>query len=221
MTFSLEPSVWPLLWKATLETLWMVLPAALLGQLFGTLLGVGLVLTRPNGLTPIPALFRVLDALVNIGRSFPFIILMIVLIPLTRLLVGTSIGSTAAIVPLAVAAIPFLARLVEGSLREVPSGVTEAARVMGASTAQIVTKVMLPEALPSLIHAFTVLVISLIGYSAVAGAIGAGGLGDLAIRYGYQRFDTPTMLVTVVVLLLMVQLVQWLGDWAEHRADHR
>lgn len=218
---TLDPSVWPMLWKATLETLWMVIPAALLGQLFGTLIGVGLTLTRPGGLTPKPALFRILDAVVNAGRSFPFIILMIVLIPLTRALVGTSIGSTAAIVPLAVAAIPFLARLVEGALREVPTGVTEAARVMGASTSQIVTKVMLPEARPSLIHGFTVLVISLIGYSAVAGAIGAGGLGDLAIRYGYQRFDTPTLLVTVLALLLMVQLVQWLGDLAEHRADHR
>ncbi|GHG06759.1 ABC transporter permease [Deinococcus piscis] len=218
---TLDPTVWPLLWKATLETLWMVLPSALLGQLLGTALGVWLTLTRPGGLTPNPALFRVLDAVVNIGRSFPFIILMIVLIPLTRLLVGTSIGSTAAIVPLTVAAVPFLARLVEGSLREVPAGVTEAARAMGATTSQIVTKVLLPEALPGLLHAFTVLVISLLGYSAVAGAIGAGGLGDLAIRYGYHRFDTATMTVTVAVLLLLVQLVQWLGDRAEHRADHR
>ncbi|MDO4264258.1 MAG: methionine ABC transporter permease [Deinococcus sp.] len=218
---TLDPAVWPLLWKATLETLWMVIPSALLGQLLGTALGVWLTLTRPGGLTPNPALFRVLDAIVNVGRSFPFIILMIVLIPLTRALVGTSIGSTAAIVPLTVAAVPFLARLVEGSLREVPAGVTEAARAMGASTGQIVNKVLLPEALPGLLHAFTVLVISLLGYSAVAGAIGAGGLGDLAIRYGYHRFDTVTMTVTVVALLLLVQLVQWLGDRAEHRADHR
>ncbi|MCY1704028.1 methionine ABC transporter permease [Deinococcus sp. SL84] len=218
---TLDPAVWPLLWKATLETLWMVVPSALLGQLLGTALGVWLTLTRPGGLTPNPALFRVLDAVVNVGRSFPFIILMIVLIPLTRALVGTSIGSTAAIVPLTVAAVPFLARLVEGSLREVPSGVTEAARAMGATTGQIVTKVLLPEALPGLLHAFTVLVISLLGYSAVAGAIGAGGLGDLAIRYGYHRFDTATMTVTVVALLLIVQLVQWLGDRAEHHADHR
>lgn len=218
---TLDPAVWPLLWKATLETLWMVVPSALLGQLLGTALGVWLTLTRPGGLTPNPALFRVLDAIVNVGRSFPFIILMIVLIPLTRALVGTSIGSTAAIVPLTVAAVPFLARLVEGSLREVPSGVTEAARAMGATTGQIVTKVLLPEALPGLLHAFTVLVISLLGYSAVAGAIGAGGLGDLAIRYGYHRFDTATMTVTVVALLLIVQLVQWLGDRAEHHADHR
>ncbi|ADY27156.1 ABC-type transporter, integral membrane subunit (plasmid) [Deinococcus proteolyticus MRP] len=218
---TLDAAVWPLLWKATLETLWMVVPSALLGQLLGTALGVWLTLTRPGGLTPNPALFRVLDAVVNVGRSFPFIILMIVLIPLTRALVGTSIGSTAAIVPLTVAAVPFLARLVEGSLREVPSGVTEAARAMGATTGQIVTKVLLPEALPGLLHAFTVLVISLLGYSAVAGAIGAGGLGDLAIRYGYHRFDTATMTVTVVALLLIVQLVQWLGDRAEHHADHR
>lgn len=218
---TLDPAVWPLLWKATLETLWMVIPSALLGQLLGTALGVWLTLTRPGGLTPNPALFRVLDAAVNIGRSYPFIILMIVLIPLTRALVGTSIGSTAALVPLTVAAVPFLARLVEGSLREVPTGVTEAARAMGATTGQIVTKVLLPEALPGLLHAFTVLIISLLGYSAVAGAIGAGGLGDLAIRYGYHRFDTATMTVTVLALLLLVQLVQWLGDRAAHRADHR
>ena len=218
---TISPAIWPLLWKATLETLWMVVPAAVLGQLLGTALGVALTLTRPGGLRPSPALYRMLDTIVNIGRSFPFIILMILLIPLTRALVGTSIGSTAAIVPLTVSAVPFLARLVEGSLREIPAGVSEAARVMGATTGQIVTRVLLPEALPGLIHSFTVLVISLIGYSAVAGAIGAGGLGDLAIRYGYQRFDTATMLITVLVLLVIVQLVQWLGDWAERRTDHR
>ena len=218
---NITPETWSLLGEATLQTLWMVIPSALLGQLFGTIIGVALVLARPSGLRPNPTVFRVLDTVVNAGRSFPFIILMIVLIPLSRLLVGTSIGSTAAIVPLSIAAIPFLARLVEGALREVPAGTAEAAKAMGASTWQIVSKVLLPEALPGLIHAFTVLLISLIGYSAVAGAIGAGGLGDLAIRYGYHRFDTQMMVITVVALLLIVQLVQWAGNRAEHAADHR
>ncbi|WP_104992126.1 methionine ABC transporter permease [Deinococcus sp. NW-56] len=211
----------PLLWQATLETLWMVLPSALIAQLLGTALGVALTLTRPGGLRPQPLAHRVLDAAVNVGRSLPFIILLVLLIPLTRLITGTSIGSTAATVPLTVAAIPFVARLVEGALRDVPPGVTEAARVVGATTGQIVGKVLLPEARPALIHGFTVMLVSLIGYSAMAGAIGGGGLGDLAIRYGYQRFETDVMVATVLLLLVLVQGVQWLGDRAARRADHR
>lgn len=211
----------PLLWQGTLETLWMVLPAALIAELLGIALGVLLTLTRPGGLKPNPALYRVLDAAVNIGRSLPFIILLVLLIPLTRLVTGTSIGSTAAIVPLTISAIPFVARLVDGALRDVPHGVSEAAQAMGASTGQIVGKVLLPEARPALIHSFTVMLVSLIGYSAMAGAIGGGGLGDLAIRYGYQRFETEVMIATVLVLLLLVQGAQWLGDRAADRADHR
>lgn len=211
----------PLLWQATLETLLMVLPSALIAQLLGTLLGVALTLTRPGGLRPQPLTFRVLDTLVNVGRSLPFIILLVLLIPLTRLITGTSIGSTAATVPLTVAAIPFVARLVGGALHDVPPGVIEAARAMGARTGQIVWKVLLPEARPALIHTFTVMLVSLIGYSAMAGAIGGGGLGDLAIRYGYQRFETDVMFATVVLLLVLVQGVQWLGDRAARRADHR
>ena len=211
----------PLLWQGTLETLWMVLPAALIAEVLGVALGVLLTLTRPGGLQANGVVFRVLDALVNIGRSLPFIILLVLLIPLTRLVTGTSIGSTAAIVPLTIAAIPFVARLVDGALRDVPHGVTEAARAMGASTAQVVGKVLLPEARPALIHSFTVMLVSLIGYSAMAGAIGGGGLGDLAIRYGYQRFETGVMIATVLVLLLLVQGAQWLGDRAAARADHR
>ncbi|AAF10929.1 methionine ABC transporter permease [Deinococcus radiodurans] len=211
----------PLLWQGTLETLWMVLPAALIAEVLGVALGVLLTLTRPGGLKANGVVFRVLDALVNIGRSLPFIILLVLLIPLTRLVTGTSIGSTAAIVPLTIAAIPFVARLVDGALRDVPHGVTEAARAMGASTAQVVGKVLLPEARPALIHSFTVMFVSLIGYSAMAGAIGGGGLGDLAIRYGYQRFETGVMIATVLVLLLLVQGAQWLGDRAAARADHR
>lgn len=211
----------PLLGQATLETLWMVLPSALIAQLLGTALGVALTLTRPGGLRPRPLLFRGLDAVINVGRSLPFIILLVVLIPFTRLVTGTSIGSAAAIVPLTVAAVPFVARLVEGALRDVPPGVIEAARVVGATTGQIVGKVLLPEARPALIHGFTVTLVSLIGYSAMAGAIGGGGLGDLAIRYGYQRFETDVMVATVLLLLVLVQGVQWLGDRAARRADHR
>ena len=211
----------PLLWQGTLETLWMVLPAALVAEVLGVALGALLTLTRPGGLKPQGVIFRVLDALVNIGRSLPFIILLVLLIPLTRLLTGTSIGPGAATVPLTIAAIPFVARLVDGALQGVPHGVTEAARAMGASTAQIVFKVLLPEARPALIHAFTVMLVTLIGYSAMAGAIGGGGLGDLAIRYGYQRFETDVMFATVLVLLLLVQGAQWLGDRAAARADHR
>ena len=211
----------PLLWQGTLETLWMVLPAALIAEVLGVALGVLLTLTRPGGLKANGAVFGVLDALVNVGRSLPFIILLVLLIPLTRLITGTSIGSTAAIVPLTITAIPFVARLVDGALQGVPHGVTEAARAMGATTGQVVSKVLLPEARPALIHSFTVMLVSLIGYSAMAGAIGGGGLGDLAIRYGYQRFETGVMIATVLVLLLLVQGAQWLGDRAAARADHR
>ena len=213
--------LWPLLRQGTLETLLMVAPAALIAEGLGLALGVLLTLTRPGGLQPNAVVHRVLDAAVNIGRSLPFIILLVVLIPVTRLLTGTSIGSVAAIVPLTVAAIPFVARLVDGALRDVPAGVTEAARAMGASNAQIVRKVLLPEARPGLIHSFTVMLVSLVGSSAMAGAIGGGGLGDLAIRYGSQRFETAVLIATVVVLLLLVQSLQWLGDRAAARADHR
>lgn len=215
------PEIWPLLRQAGIETLQMVLPAALIAEGLGLALGTLLTLTRPGGLKPNLPLNRLLDALVNIGRSLPFIILMVLLIPFTRWVTGTSIGSVAATVPLTVAAIPFVARLVDGALRDIPGGVIEAARAMGASTPQIVAKVLLPEARAGLIHSFTVMLVSLIGYSAMAGAIGGGGLGDLAIRYGYQRFETGVMVVTVLVLLLVVQGVQWVGDWAAARVDHR
>lgn len=210
-----------LLWQATLETLLMVFPAALLAQFFGLILGILLQLTRSGGLKPQRVVYLILDAVVNIGRSLPFIILLVLLIPVTRLITGTSIGSRAAIVPLTVAAIPFVARLVDGAFRDLPQGVTEAAQAMGANTRQIILKVWIPESLPALIHGFTVMLVSLIGYSAMAGAIGGGGLGDLAIRYGYQRFETEIMALTVVVLLILVQVVQWLGDRFVRRVDHR
>ncbi|WP_110887204.1 methionine ABC transporter permease [Deinococcus yavapaiensis] len=210
-----------LLVQGTLETLGMVVPSALVAQLLGTLLGVLLVITRPGHLKPNAPLHRVLGLVMNVGRSLPFIILLVVLIPFTRLVTGTSIGSTAAIVPLTVAAIPFVARLVESALLEVPNGVLEAVRVMGARNGQIIFKVLLPEARSALVLGFTVMTISLVGYSAMAGAIGGGGLGDLAIRYGYQRFETTVMIATVVILVVLVQALQLLGDFVARKLDHR
>lgn len=201
-----------LLGPATLETLWMVLPSALGAMLLGLPLGVLLVVLAPGQVAENRPLHQVLSWIVNAGRSFPFIILMVAVIPFTRALVGTTIGTAAAIVPLTIGAIPFVARLAESSLLEVDAGLVEAALAMGATPLQIVRKVLLPEALPSLVLGSTLTVITLVGYSAMAGAIGGGGLGDLAIRYGYMRFQTDVMVVTVVVLIILVQLLQVLGD---------
>ncbi|SEG15450.1 D-methionine transport system permease protein [Thermomonospora echinospora] len=211
----------PLLRDATLETLQMTLWSAVLTAVGGLLLGVLLVLTERGGLLPVPPLNKVLGAVVNVGRSLPFIILMVAILPMTRAIVGTTIGTTAAIVPLTVAAVPFYARLVETSLREVDPGVIAAARAMGASRRQIVGKVLLREARPGLVAGLTITVIALVGYSAMAGAIGGGGLGDLAVRYGYQRFETGVMVATVVLLVGLVQLVQTLGDLVARRLTHR
>ena len=211
----------PVLQQATWETAYMVGVATLLTVLGGIPLGVFLVVSSPGHLRPAPALNRVLGWVVNIGRSFPFIILLVAVIPLTRALVGTTIGATAAIVPLTLGAVPFYARIVETALREVDRGRVEAALAMGSSTATVVRKVLLPEALPGLVGGLAVTVIALIGYSAMAGAVGGGGLGDLAIRYGYQRFETDVMLVTVVLLVVLVQLVQTVGDAVVRRVDHR
>ncbi|HEY9738244.1 MAG TPA: methionine ABC transporter permease [Trichocoleus sp.] len=200
------------LWTATLETFYMVAVSAVLAAVLGLPLGLLLVVTSPKGFVPRPALYQVLGAVVNAGRSLPFIILLVAIIPLTRLIVGTTIGSTAALVPLTLSAIPFYARVAETSLLEVDKGLVEAAESMGCSYWQIMRKVLIPEALPSLVLGLTIMVISLIGYSAMAGVVGGGGLGDLAIRYGYQRFDTRVMLITVVLLMVLVQGVQWLGD---------
>ncbi|REE95446.1 methionine ABC transporter permease [Thermomonospora umbrina] len=211
----------PLLRTATVETLQMTVWSAALSGLGGVLLGVLLVLTERGGLLPAPPVNKVLGAVVNVGRSLPFIILMVAILPFTRAVVGTTIGTDAAIVPLTVAAIPFYARLVETSLREVDPGVVAAAQAMGASRWQIVGKVLLREARPGLVAGLTVTVIALIGYSAMAGTIGGGGLGDLADRYGYQRFETGVMVATVVVLIVIVQLVQMLGDLLARRLSHR
>jgi D-methionine transport system permease protein len=210
-----------LLPNALWETAQMVAVSSVVALAAGVPLGVLLVATDCGGIAPSAAVNRVLGAIVNATRSVPFIILMVAIIPLTRLVAHTSIGTTAAMVPLSVAAIPFLGRLVEAALREVPRSLVEAARAMGASPLQIVAKVLLPEALPAIVSGFTITVISLIGYSAIAGAIGAGGLGALGVQYGYERFDTPVMVATVAVLILLVQLIQYLGDRLSRRLSHR
>lgn len=178
-------------------------------------------ITKADGILANPWLQRILGVVVNVGRSVPFIILLVAIIPFTRLIVGTSIGTVAAIVPLTVGAIPFVARLVEGALLEVPSGLVEAAQAMGARPLQIVNKVLLPEALPGIVNAITITLVALVNYSAMAGAIGGGGLGDVGIRYGYQRFDPLVMLVTVVILVVLVQLIQSVGEHLVRRVDHR
>ncbi|HWQ46399.1 MAG TPA: methionine ABC transporter permease [Longilinea sp.] len=209
----MDLSIWlPNLWQACVDTLYMVGIATLFTVAFGLPLGVLLVITDKNGLLPVPALHQVTGFIVNITRSLPFIILLVVIIPFTRAVVGTTIGATAAIVPLSLAAIPFFGRVAETALREVDRGVVEAAQAMGCSIWQIILKVMIPEALPSLILGTALTIISLISYSAMAGAIGGGGLGDLAIRYGYQRFETGIMVATVVLLIILVQGIQYLGN---------
>jgi len=209
------------LFDSLTDTLLMVGTASLVALLLGTALGVVLFATTERGLWRQPVVSRSLGALVNATRSTPFIILMVAIIPFTRLIAGTSIGTGAAIVPLAVAAVPFFARLVESALREVDRGLIEAAQAMGATPRQILGKVLLPEALPSLLRGLTLTIISLIGYSAMAGAVGGGGLGDLGIRYGYQRFNPTVMLAVVLVLIVLVQLVQSLGDFAARRLQKK
>ncbi len=195
----------------------MVGVATLFTILLGLPLGVLLVITDRGQIWASPSLNRALAAIVNVGRSLPFIILLVAIIPLTRLIVGTSIGSTAAIVPLTIAAIPFFARVVETALREVDRGLIEAAQSMGATNWHIISKVLLPEAMPSLVLGLTITVIGLLGYSAMAGTVGGGGLGDLAIRFGYNRFQTDVMIATVVLLIILVQGIQMLGDAAARR----
>ena len=210
---------WALLVRALWETVYMTALSGGLSFLFGIPLGVLLYITRPGRIMASTLLNRSLGTIVNATRSVPFIILMVAIIPLTRMLVGTSIGTTAAIVPLTLAAIPFVARIAEGAINEVPAGLVEAAQSMGATPMQIITRVLLPEARPGLINGMTITLVTLVSYSAMAGAIGGGGLGDLGIRYGYQRFDGVIMLATVVVLIVLVQLIQSLGDWLQNHYD--
>lgn len=203
------------------ETLIMVAISGLAGAAIGIPLGVFLRLTDRGGVLENAPLNRIMGIVVNAVRSTPFIILLVAIIPFTRFITGSSIGTAAAVVPLTLAAAPFVARLVEASLREVDAGLIEAAQAMGASTSQIVFKVLLPEALPGIVGGLTITLVTLTGYSAMAGAIGGGGLGDLGIRYGYQRFLPDVMLAVVLVLIVFVQIVQSLGDWAVRRLSHK
>jgi D-methionine transport system permease protein len=207
--------------QATGESLFMVVVAASLGTLFGLPIGIFLATSRKGELFAAPAANSILGVIVNATRSTPFIILVVAIIPFTRLVAGTSIGSGAAIVPLTIAATPFIARLVEGAIREVDSGLIETASSFGASPLQVVFKVLIPEALPGLVLALTLAVVSLLGYSAMVGAVGGGGLGDLGIRYGYQRFMPDMMLAVVVVLIALVQSVQTVGDYLARRVNRR
>ncbi len=217
----MSPEVLQAIFNATLDTLLMVAVAAGLGTALGLPLGVFLATSRAGELFAAPWANRVLGLIVNATRSTPFIILVVAIIPFTRLIAGTSIGTAAAIVPLTVAATPFIARLVEAAIRELDHGLIEAARAMGASPVQIVLKVLLPEALPAIALALTLATVSLIGFSAMVGAVGGGGLGDLGIRYGYQRFMPDVMAAVVIVLIVIVQAVQTLGDRLARRLDKR
>lgn len=203
------------------ETLYMTLGATLLGYLFGLPLGILLTVSDKDGLKPNAVLYKILDVAANIVRSIPFLILLILIIPFTRLLVGKSYGPTATIVPLTVAAIPFIARMVESSLKEVDAGVIEAARSMGASDLTIIFRVILVEARTSLLTNATIAIGTILGYTAMAGAVGGGGLGDIAIRYGYHRYQMDIMFVTVILLILLVQLFQTIGMALANRLDKR
>ncbi len=211
----------PLLTKALGETVYMVLISMAIASIIGVPLGVLLHTTDKGQILESPVLNKIVGSIVNALRSIPFIILMVAIIPFTRFLVGSAIGTTAAIVPLVVASIPFIGRQVETSLKEVPAGLIEAALSMGATPMQIISKVLLPEAMPSIVSQLTTVIIALVGESAMAGAIGGGGLGDLAIRYGYQRFRPEVMLATVVILIVLVQLVQFLGNTLAKKLNKR
>ena len=210
-----------LLIQGFLETVQMTVISTVVAVLIGVPLGVILVITSRGHIMQNEGLNKVLGAIVNATRSIPFIILMVAIIPFTRLVAGTSIGTTAACVPLTLAAIPFLARLVETAIKEVNGGVIEAAQSMGATPLQIIWEVLLPEALPTLIDNITVLIVNLISYSAMAGAIGGGGLGDIAIRYGYQRFQGDVMLATIIILIVLVQVIQSLGDYLSRKVNKK
>ncbi|WP_314826301.1 methionine ABC transporter permease [Selenomonas noxia] len=211
----------PLLTKALGETIYMVTISMLIASAIGIPLGVLLHVTAKGEFLDAPMVNRSIGAVVNAVRSIPFIILMVAIIPLTRLIVGSAIGTTAAMVPLVIASVPFIGRQVETSLREVPRGLVEAALSMGATPMQIITRVLLPESMPGIVSQLTTVIIALVGESAMAGAIGGGGLGDLAIRYGYQRFRPDIMIATVVILIVLVQLVQFLGNTLAARLDKR
>jgi D-methionine transport system permease protein len=216
----MSPAMLELLWRSFLETLVMTGAAGAISLALGLPLALLLVATDKGGIWERPAFNQILGAVVNAVRSVPFIILLVAVIPLTRLIVGTSIGVVAAIVPLSIAATPYYARIAEVSLREVDHGLIEAARAMGGNRWTIIREVLIPESLPGLVSGFTVTLVTLIGASAMAGAVGSGGLGDMAIRYGYQRFETEVMVVVVLVLIALVCALQWIGDRTAARLDH-
>ena len=210
-----------MLLEGTYETLLMTFASTIFAYINGLPLGVTMVVTDARGINPHKTLNTVLGAIINVGRSIPFVILIVAVIPLTRFIVGKAIGPVAAIVPLTIAAAPFVARMVETALREVDPGVVEAAKTMGATNDQIALKVLLPEAVPSLIRGFSITTITLIGYSAMAGAFGAGGLGDIAIRYGHHRYQADVMWVTVVLIVVIVQAIQMCFELAAKKIDKR
>lgn len=193
------------------QTLYMVLVSTALAVIVGFIPAIIMIITAKDGLRPNEVVYKILDGIINVFRSFPFIVLMVILMPLTRLIVGKSIGTTAAIVPLTIGTAPFVSRVIESALKEVDSGVVEAAKSFGASTSQIILKVMLPEALPSIVSGITLTLISVVGFSAMAGAIGAGGIGDVAIRYGHQMFREDVLFATVIILIVLVQALQSIG----------
>ncbi|MBP1872071.1 D-methionine transport system permease protein MetI [Ensifer adhaerens] len=217
----MSPIMLELLFRSLWETIVMTAASGFISLVFGLPLGLALVATARGGIAENLAVNRALGAVINGFRSVPFIILLVALIPVTRLIVGTSIGTWAAIVPLAIAATPYYARIAEVSLREVERGLIEAVRAMGGNRWTIIREVLIPEAMPGIVAGFTVTLVTLIGASAMAGAIGAGGLGDLAIRYGYQRFETAVMVAVVAVLIVLVCGIQWLGDRLVSRLDRR
>ncbi len=217
----LDNTMISMLVEGTLATLYMTLVATLFGYIIGLPVGILLTITDKDGIRPNRVLYRVLDIIVNIMRSIPFLILLIMVIPLTKLIVGKSYGSNATIVPLVIAAAPFIARMVESSLKEVDHGVIEAAQSMGATNATIVWKVLLPEARTSLLVGVTIVIGTVLGYSAMAGTVGGGGLGDIAIRYGYYRYQTDVMMITIVILVVLVQILQAIGMLISRKLDRR
>lgn len=205
----------------TWNTIYMVLASTLLASVIGVPMGIVLVVTDKGHIKEMPFINQLIGTIVNVGRSFPFVILMIAILPVTRLLTGTTLGTKAAIVPLFIAAAPFVARVIESALKEVDKGIIEAALAMGSNTGQIIIKVLLPESMPAIVLGMTLTIVNLIGYSAMAGAMGGGGLGKVAIQYGYQRYNTPLMIITVVVLIILVQCVQWLGNYIANKINKR
>lgn len=207
--------------EGTRDTLYMTLVSTFFGYVLGLPMGVLLTVTDKDGIKPNSAIYKLFDVITNLLRSIPFLILLILVMPLTKLLVGKSYGSTATIVPLVIAAAPFIGRMVESSLKEVDKGVIEAAQSMGASTCTIIFKVLLPEAKTSLLVGMTIALGTILGYSAMAGTVGGGGLGDIAIRYGYHRYETDVMVVTIIILVILVQILQGLGMMISKKLDHR